>query len=48
VPNVDSAILLIENINKKFFDRKEKEVIFFYGARVVMENHLYAINCNIY
>lgn len=29
VPNVDSAILLIENIKNKFFDKKEQEIIFF-------------------
>jgi 16S rRNA (adenine1518-N6/adenine1519-N6)-dimethyltransferase len=29
VPNVDSAVLLIENINKDFFDKREQEVIFF-------------------
>lgn len=29
VPNVDSAILLIENIKNKFFERKEQEVMFF-------------------
>lgn len=28
-PKVDSAILLIENINKKFFNKKEQEILFF-------------------